>query len=282
MKTTKMSWAVATLGMVGPLACSSQSKLPQQPQISVNPTSLQWSTDVGLATFVGTSIGDSLQIQDLGQDPLKISGIFLDGGDGAFTILEPAPSGPDVDAGAQTTINTRPDFAAVTVFFKPTAGKAYDGVLTITSNGANDGGMVLVPLHGVGVTAQTLNVTPTELDWLPDSGTPANVGGAGVLQTLTITNSGQSVLNIISAQVVTNGNGVPANTFTLVGATPADSDGGLKNDINTTPDYATLSVLFRPASLGTFTGTLTIDSTGVNDGGIATIPLVGVGAPDAG
>ena len=75
-------------------------------------------------------------------------------GDSVFTLVQPTPAAPECDAGTtcqKTTIDRYPDTALVTVQFVPTNTAIYNATVTIKSNGANDGGTVVIPVTAYGV-----------------------------------------------------------------------------------------------------------------------------------
>jgi len=141
------------LSMVVLVGCGSQQTLPVDPVINVSPTALLFRSDLNASFIVGvTPYGtDGLVITNGGQNPLTIHSVTLTG-DSAFSLLMPAPAG-DCDGGAcqKLTIDRSPDSAAIELQFAPTAAKTYHGTLTITSDGTNDGGTVVVPVTAVGV-----------------------------------------------------------------------------------------------------------------------------------
>jgi len=145
----------ALFTMVILAGCGSQQTLPDQPQITVNPGQILFRSDIGASFIVGvTPYGtDGVVVTNEGQQPLTISKVTLTG-DSAFSLVQPTPAAPDCDAGAtcqKLTINRPPDSALITLQFAPTAAKTYTGTVTIESNGANDGGTVVIPVTAVGV-----------------------------------------------------------------------------------------------------------------------------------
>jgi hypothetical protein len=154
---------LTALGIVGLVACGSQSNYPVKPVLFVTPGAYDYlgdggvpgtDTDPALAAYVGTSQTFSIQIEDRGQDPLTISKVTLSDPMGGFTLVQPSPAGPD--GGLQSTINSFPQFPAeafVAFYFTPTAVQTYTASITITTNGSNDGGVAIIPIRALGVTA---------------------------------------------------------------------------------------------------------------------------------
>jgi len=135
--------------------CGSQQTLPQQPQIVVTPGVIYFDSDHGGSWYVGSTATDGVVITNGGQDPLTIDSVTLSG-DSAFSLVQPTPAAPDCDAGAtcqKLTIDRYPDTASVLLLFKPTTAKTFTATVTITSNGANDGGTVVIPVRAYGVDA---------------------------------------------------------------------------------------------------------------------------------
>jgi hypothetical protein len=141
------------LSMVILVGCGSQQTLPEQAQISVNPPEMLFRSDLGASFFVGvTPYGtDGVVITDEGQETLTISSVTLDDAEGVFSFLMPTPEGTHCDAGVPNCyINRPPDSAVVSLQFAPKAAKTYHATITITSDGANDGGTVVIPVTAVG------------------------------------------------------------------------------------------------------------------------------------
>lgn len=120
--------------------------LPASPQLKTDRDSLAFGQETGNGTYVGTSIPNSLQIENQGQDDLVIQSVDLSG-DSAFTM-----QGPDVKTVPSGTS------ALVTVYFAPDSAGQFTGTLTITSNAQN------APTKEVALSG--LGIDP------PDGGTP--------------------------------------------------------------------------------------------------------------
>ncbi len=148
------SFVRGLVSMVILAGCGSQQSLPVQPQITVTPGDIYFDSDTGGSWYVGSTTQDGVVITDEGQDALTISAVTLSG-DSAFALVMPTPGSTDCDAGPscrKTTINGPHDTGAVVqLTFTPTATKTYTATVTITSNGANDGGTVVIPVQAYGV-----------------------------------------------------------------------------------------------------------------------------------
>ena len=118
-------WLVVPI-ILGLFACGkSTDTLPLTPQLVTDRDSLGFGQENGSGTFVGTSVQNSLLVQNEGQKDLVISNVSLSG-DSAFDF-----EGPDI-----TTVKSGQS-ALITVFFTPPAAGTYTGKLTITSNADN-------------------------------------------------------------------------------------------------------------------------------------------------
>jgi hypothetical protein len=148
------SFVRGLVSMVILAGCGSQQSLPMDPQINVSPGAIYFDSDTGATWYVGSTAQDGVVITDQGQNPLTINTVTLSG-DSAFALVMPTPGSTDCDAGAscrKLTINRPPDSAVVQLTFTPTATATYTATVTITSNGANDGGTVVIPVQAYGVT----------------------------------------------------------------------------------------------------------------------------------
>jgi hypothetical protein len=126
------------------LAACTKSDPPRTPQLITNRDLVGFGTESGLATYVGTSPQDSLDIKNGGVEDLIISNYSLSG-DSAFTYA--ASQQPPVTVrGLQHTF--------VTFYFTPTAATTYNATFTITSNAAN------APSKVVNVRGQGVNPPP--------------------------------------------------------------------------------------------------------------------------
>lgn len=143
--------------------------------------------------------------------------------------------------------------ATLTVKFTPQQAGNVTGSISLVSDAVNS--PTLISLNG-SATAATLqlSVMPTSLNF-------GNVAvGATGTQTATLTNTGNSSVNI--AQISVSGGG-----FSTTGAMPPST--------LTAGQTATLSIAFSPTSASNFTGTVSVDSSATNSP--ATVSLTGTG-----
>ena len=169
LKTTARR-GIATLGMLGLLACGSQSSnnYPPGAVLWVNPSSLTYTGDGGsgtvepnLAAYVTTSQTFTIDLQDHGQAPLTIKNVTLSDPAGGFQLIPPTPAqggdaGPGPDGGMLTYINPHPESPAdafIGFYFTPTTVGPYSATITITTNATAGGGVTIIPITALGVGA---------------------------------------------------------------------------------------------------------------------------------
>jgi hypothetical protein len=155
------------------------------------------------------------------------------------------------------------------VQFRPTAGGARAGTLRVTDNNNGVAGSFQdVPLSGTGLAAQpTAGVTPASLTFAA-----TNVGATNPTpQTVTLSNTGNAVLNIASIAASGDFARVPGGTTATTGgtcATTVAANGG----------SCTIRVQFTPTVAGSRAGLLTItDNSGNVAGSTQTVTLAGTG-----
>jgi hypothetical protein len=169
LKTTARR-GIATLGMLGLLACGSQSSnnYPPGAVLFANPSSLSYTGDGGsgttvepqLAAYVTTSQMLSIDLQDHGKAPLIITSVTLSDPSGGFMLIPPTPAGGEdagksPDGGGLVLINPHPESPAdayIGFYFAPTTVGPYTATITITSNSTANGGVTVIPITALGVT----------------------------------------------------------------------------------------------------------------------------------
>lgn len=131
--------ALASLSILVVLsACRNSPTVPLNPQIKTNRNSVGFGSEQGFGVFVGTSVQDSLDIQNTGTHDLVISSVSVTG-DNAFTYQGPQPMQV---AGLQ--------HSAVSFYFRPPASGTYSATFTINSN-AENASVKTITLAGTGV-----------------------------------------------------------------------------------------------------------------------------------
>ena len=209
------------------------------PTLTVNLASLSFG-DV----TVGSSSSQSVTLTSTGTGPVQVTVAAISGT--GFTV-----------SGANFPVTLNPKQAVtLTVQFKPTTAGAVSGKLTINSNSSTNPTAV-VSLSGTGAaTTPQLTLGSSSLSF-------GNVTvGSSSTQSVTLTSSGTGPLTINAATASGTG-------FTVSGAS---------FPVTLNPKQAvTLTVQFKPATTGAFTGKLTITSNSPTNP-TATASLSGTGA----
>ena len=209
------------------------------PAVSLSASSLDFGQQV-----VGTaSQPKTISVTNTGTTDLTVRDVTAAGdfaADATGCTAQPVPPG---------------QACAINVTFSPTATGSRSGTLTITSNAASSPDTVT--LTGTGV-APAIAVSPGSLAF----GT-VPIGTVSTAQSVTVTNSGTSGLNVSGTTV--------SGPFAIA------ADGCSGGSAIAPGDSCQIGVQFAPASTGPASGTLTIKS----DGGTATVALSGSGSPSA-
>jgi len=143
--------------------------------------------------------------------------------------------------------------ATLTVKFVPEQAGKVTGSISLVSDAMNS--PMVISLNGTGTAATLqLSVMPASLNF-----GNVDIGATGT-QTATLTNAGNSSVNI--AKITVSGGG-----FSTTGAMPPST--------LTAGQTATLSIVFSPTSASNFTGTVSVDSNATNSP--ATVDLAGTG-----
>ena len=194
--------------------------------IEISPSSLSFGN-----VAVGQSTTKTVTLTNTGTEALSVSGISVAGA--GFTA-----SGPhlpiSLPAGQSTSISA---------VFKPTAGKADSGTITITSNAASSPS--LVALSGTGTTGTT-PTTPAALTATPNTITFGSVAvGSEATQTIHLENTGGEAAAI--SKLTISGAGVSVSGM----AAPMTLAAG---------QTANLTVTYKPTAAGTLAGKVSIAS----------------------
>ena len=174
---------------------------------------------------VGQSATKTVTVTNSGAEMLTVSGISVAGT--GFTA-----SGPKlpISLGAGQS-------ASISAVFKPTAGVADTGTITIASNA--DGSPSLIALSGSGTTAAALGATPSSVAF----GSVAV--GSTATETVHLENTGSEAATI--SKMAFSGTGVSVSGLTV----PMSLASG---------QTVNLTVTYKPVSPGTLTGTVSITS----------------------
>src|SRR5271156_6541019 len=195
--------------------------------IEISPSSVSFGS-----VAMGQSATKTVTLTNTGTEALSVSGISVAGT--GFTA-----SGPHLPISLAAGQST-----SISAVFKPTAGNADTGTITITSNAA--GSPSLVALSGTGTTATTaaaLTVTPTTIAF----GSVAV--GSEQTQTVHVENTGNETATI--SKLAISGTGVSVSGLTA----PATLAAG---------QTANLTVAYKPTAAGTLTASLAIASNATN------------------
>jgi hypothetical protein len=191
--------------------------------IEISPSSVSFGNLV-----VGQSVTKTVTLTNNGTEMLTVSGISVAGT--GFSA-----SGPKLPMSLSAGQS-----ASISAVFKPTAGNADTGTITIASNAV--GSPSLVALSGTGTTGTTaaaLTATPNSIAF----GSVAV--GSEATQTIKLENTGSEPAAI--SKVAFSGTGVSVSGMTA----PMTLDGG---------QSATLTVTYKPTSAATLTGSVSITS----------------------
>lgn len=193
------------------------------PAIGAAPTSLAFGS-----ITVATSTTLQVDVSNVGDQPLEITGLDLTGSDaGSYTLVSP-PSVP-------LNINPGDPAVVLTVRFAPAEGGDFNNAALEVSSSNATNSPLSVPLSGTATTPPELVLSDTSLDFgAIDEGDATDLD-------LTIDNEGDEPLVISSLQIVGN----DAGNFALVDAPtlPATIPGG---------EDLVLKVEFSPAEAGIF------------------------------
>jgi Abnormal spindle-like microcephaly-assoc'd, ASPM-SPD-2-Hydin/HYDIN/CFA65/VesB-like, Ig-like domain len=174
---------------------------------------------------VGQSATKTVTVTNSGTEMLAVSGISVAGT--GFTA-----SGPKLPISLSAGQS-----ASISAVFKPTAGVADTGTITIASNA--DGAPSLIALSGTGTTAAALSATPNSIAF----GSVAV--GSTATETVHLENTGSEAATI--SKMAFSGTGVSVSGVTV----PMTVASG---------QTVNLTVTYKPVSPGTLTGTVSITS----------------------
>jgi hypothetical protein len=213
---------LVTSGCVGAAGKSSNAAAATGPSIEISSSTVSFGD-----LAVGQSATKTVTVTNDGTGVLTVSAISVTGT--GFSA-----SGPklpmSLSAGQSTSISA---------VFKPTAGNAETGTITITSNA--EGSPSRIALSGTGTTtsATELTATPTSIAF----GSVAV--GSEATQTIKLENTGSGAIAI--SKVAFSGTGISVSGVTA----PMTLDGGKS---------ASLTVTYKPTSPTTLTGSVTVTS----------------------
>jgi len=218
------------------------------PTATLTPSALSFgSVNVGT-----TTAAQVLTLSNTGSVVLNISGISIVGANPS-DFAETTTCGATLAAGANCTIS---------VTFTPASAASFAATVSVADNAS--GSPQTVTLTGAGTTppAPIASLAPSTLTF-------ANtvVGATTTAQTLTLSNTGNAVLNISGITLGGTNPGDFADTTTC-GATLAAGAN------------CTISVTFTPASIASFAATVSVADNAAGSPQTATLTGAGVAAPD--
>ena len=212
-------------------------------------------TGLSAATDALSPLALSFGSQQYGTSSVAQAVTLNNNGDEALTLIAVTVS-PDsfTVANGCTASLAGHSSCRLLVAFAPTAGGTIAGALTVTDALRTQ----TVSLAGVGVAPPLAGLSPAALSF-----TATAVGQMSAAQTLTVTNTGGGTLTISS--VAPTGDFRDTENCTRLGLALGAS--------------CTVQVVFSPIAAGLSSGTLTL--VGNMPGGLAIVPLSGVGAAPA-
>lgn len=250
LRRTALALAMAWMGALGLVSCGNapSSSSASGPGPGTGNGQALLSTSASTLSFGNVLIGSAntqpITLTNSGSGSLSVSQVSISGlGFSLSGIATPMK----LAAGQSTT---------ATVEFAPEQGGSVEGSLSLVSNATNS--PTLISLNGTGIAATLqLSASPTGLSF-------GNVTvGNSSTQTATLTNTGNSSLNII--QITVSGSGYTTSGLLL----PATLTAG---------QSTTLFIAFSPTSAGTFNGTVSVVSSATNSPALISLSGTGVEA----
>jgi hypothetical protein len=239
-KTASVSVASDASGSPHSVALTGTGTVPA-PAVTLAPAVLNFADQL----INSTSAAQTVTLTNSGTAMLNITAISLSGADSnQFALANNCGNTLAVSASC-----------AMSVTFGPTTVGAKSATISITSDAA--GSPHAAPLSGNGITPPAVSLSAGSVTFAAQI---ANTTSAA--QTITLTNTGGSVLNIVSLSVT----GADAAEFTKTDNCGASLNAGAS---------CTINVTFRPDSTGSCSAAVTIQHNAA--GGPHTVSLVGLG-----
>jgi hypothetical protein len=231
-----------SLGGVAGNAFVAEIEQANAPSLTVSPAKINFGNE----TLSVKSTAQTITVVNEGTSPLTISSITVGSTDFAETdnCVGTVPGG-----GATCAIN---------VTFTPAATGAVTSQITLTDNLSSSPQSISVTGTGV-TTSSAVTLSPTSLTFANQA-----VGTVSAPQTVTITNTGSSTVNITSIAVT--GNFQESNTCAAL------------SNVLSAGQSCSVSVTFAPTGSGALSGTLSVNDTAT--GSPQTAALGGTGAAE--
>lgn len=234
---TYLAFLVVLLGALRVTGCGSSSTPSPKPILSTSASTVNFG-----AVLLGSTSSQSLSLTNSGTVSLTISQASVS--NSSFSI-----------SGITTPLTLSPNQAASAIVkFAPVQTGSVDGSISLTSNASNS--PTLISLNGAGA-APMLQLSASPTTWSFGNVTVGN----SATQTITLTNTGNSSLNI--TQVAASG--LPFSTIEPL--PPSTLSAG---------QSATLSIGFSPTSAGSFRGSVSVFSNATNSPTLITLTGNGV------
>ncbi len=152
---------ILSLGIiVASVGCGKESVTFTKPQLKVDRDSLGFGQEFGSGAYIGTQKTDSIQLENIGTEELKIESALYTG-DSAFVIEGPL----------KTSLKAK-ETTFIRVIFTPTAEKLYDkSSITIKSNAEDNATSKSTPNKVIAISGRGITPPPPEDGGTKDGGT---------------------------------------------------------------------------------------------------------------
>ncbi|HEX4319689.1 MAG TPA: choice-of-anchor D domain-containing protein [Acidobacteriaceae bacterium] len=215
------------------------------PAASLAPTSLTFSAQTGTTATAQVST-----LKNTGDAALTITGISITGA-GAADFAETNTCGSSLAAGAMCSIS---------VTFTPASAASFSAAVSIADNATGSPQTLALSGTGTAPPAPIASVTPTSLTFT------AQTGNSATAQTTTLKNTGNAVMNI--------------SGITLTGAGAADfAETNTCSATLAAGATCAISVTFTPASVASFSATISIADDAAGSPQAVTLSGTGTAPP---
>jgi hypothetical protein len=222
-------------------------KVTVQQQLSIEPENLVFASQ----TVGNTSTAQSIAVTNRGSAAVSISGISMTGAN-AGDFSQTNNCGTSIATSASCTM---------VVTFKPTGTGTRTALVSIADNGPGNPHTIGLSGTGMAVPAPVAGLSATSLDFGAQT-----VNSSGAAQTVTLTNSGTAALSVTGVNI----SGSNPTEFAQTNTCGSSVAGG---------SNCTISITFRPTSVGAKTASLTISDNGPGNPHAIALSGTGVAAP---
>ena len=229
---------VASSGATSKTVSVTGTATAQSPTITVDPTSLSFSTTVG------TPVSKTFHLKGINLTRLVTLSVT-----GSFTLSQ-----------TQVLTTTANNGVDITVTYNPTTAGTHSGTITLASTGAET---VTIPLTGTAAGVPTINVNPTSLSFTTVVGTPVTktfeVSGTDLTGNVSLSVSGTGfTINKTSINKNT------ATSGTTVTVTYSPTTGGSSTGTVTLTSNGAQTVTVSLSGVATTVPTITANPTSLN------------------